>query len=122
MAHGDYTHIELPTDDLERGRRFYEGLFGWTFESNEFIPGYYLYRTPSGTFGGGMGMRGTTAPEAIRDYVEVTSIDNTLAHVSDLGGSVVAGKDEIPGIGWWAAVKDSEGNEIGLFQPLPRRG
>jgi predicted enzyme related to lactoylglutathione lyase len=35
-------------------------------------------------------------------------------------GREVEKKDEIPGVGWWAVIADTEGNELGLFQPIPR--
>lgn len=121
MPHGDYNHIEIPADDTARARRFYEGLFGWTFTDTEFGD-YALYATPSGEqgVGGGLGKRGESAPQATRNYVGVDSIEDSLAKASELGGRVIAGKDEIPGIGWWAVIADTEGNELGLFETMPR--
>jgi predicted enzyme related to lactoylglutathione lyase len=116
MQHGDYTHIEVPVDDLERGMRFYREVFGWTFEGNDQMPGYFLYRTPSGEFGGGMGARDTNAPHEIRNYLQVTSVDDTLARVAEFGGTTIEPKTDIPGFGWFAVITDSEGNAFGIFQ------
>jgi predicted enzyme related to lactoylglutathione lyase len=121
MPHGDYNHIEIPADDTQRARRFYEGLFGWTFTDTEFGD-YALYATPSGEqgVGGGLGKRGESAPQATRNYVGVDSIEAALAKTEELGGRVIQGKDEVPGVGWWAVIVDTEGNELGLFETMPR--
>ena len=116
MQHGDYTHIEVPADDTERAIRFYRELFGWTFETTEGMPGYHLYRTPSGEFGGGMGLRDQMAPHELRNYLQVTSVHDTLSRVAEFAGSIVEGKVEIPGYGWFAVIKDSEGNQFGIFE------
>lgn len=34
------------------------------------------------------------------------------------GGEVVAGPDDIPGIGTFASIVDTEGNRVGLLQPV----
>ncbi len=122
MAHGDYTHIEVPADDLHRARSFYESALGWTFTEMADLPGYFLYRTPSGGqgVGGGLGKRGESAAARTRNYVEVDSIERTLPEVERLGGRVIHGKAEVPGQGWYAVIADTEGNELGLWENLPR--
>ena len=122
MKHGDFTHIEIPADDTARARRFYSELFGWTFSAD--IPGfegYHLFSTPVGAEGmaGAIGKRGEMAPDAVRTYVQVDSIDETLARVRELGGSVVEERSEVPGQGWYAVFNDSEGNELALWESPP---
>ena len=121
MPHGDYNHIEIPADDTKRARAFYEGLFGWTFTDTQFGDSA-LYAPPAGEQGvsGGLGKRGETAPMPIRNYVGVDSIEASLARAVELGGRVIEKKDEVPGVGWWAVIADTEGNEFGIFEPIPR--
>ena len=69
--------------------------------------------------GGGIGLRGETAPQQTRVYVDVSSIDEVVAKVADLGGSIAVEKTEVPGMGWYAAIFDSEGSEIGVWENLP---
>ena len=52
----------------------------------------------------------------MRDYIEVSSIEEALAAAERTGGSVKEPKSEIPGLGWFAVVIDPEGSEVGLFQ------
>jgi uncharacterized protein len=118
MAHGEFSHIEIPWDDEERAKRFYSGVFGWEFSSMGDFPDYDLYRT--GTIGGGLGRRGVTAGEGVRNYIDVDDIDASIAKVRELGGAINEGKTEIPGQGWYAVGTDSEGNPLALYQSLPR--
>ena len=122
MQHGDFTHIEIPADDTERARRFYGELFGWSFGPD--VPGfegYHLFTTPAGTegTGGAIGTRGQMAPDKLRVYVNVDSIDDTIGKVGGVGGSVIDPKAEVPGMGWYAVLADSEGNEIALWERNP---
>ena len=39
--------------------------------------------------------------------------------MTELGGTIVSGKEDIAGQGWYAVITDSEGNEVGLFEGLP---
>lgn len=119
MAHGQFAHIDLPSDDLARAKRFYAELFGWEIAQLPQFPDYELFRTGPGDVGGAIGLRGETAPARPRIYITVDSIELALARTKELGGSVVVEKTEVPGMGWFAAINDSEGSEIGLWENPP---
>jgi predicted enzyme related to lactoylglutathione lyase len=118
MQHGDFTHIEIPADEPERAKSFYAGLFRWGFQEVPGYEGYHLFTTPAGEngVGGAIGKRGETAPAQLRAYVWVDSVDETLPKVTELGGTVIEGKQEVPGQGWFAVIADTEGNEIALWE------
>ncbi len=122
MATGDLTHLEIPADDASRAMRFYEGVLGWSFGEMEGFPDYFLFTTPSGATGGAVGRRGVNTRSHPVQYAEVDSIDATLEKVTQLGGSVVATKSEVPGSGWYAVVIDTEGNELGLWETVTTDG
>src|SRR6476660_7843622 len=115
MAHGEINHIEFPADDPARAMRFYTAVAGWAFSAMEGMPDYWVFRFADG-FGGGIGKRGVTTGQVVRDYSEVASIEDALAAAERTGGSVKEPTSEIPGLGWFAVVNDPEGNEVGLFQ------
>ena len=115
---GDITHIEFPADDLARAKRFYSAVAGWEFDTMEGFPDYWLFRT-SETAGGGLGTRGESVGTEIRAYINVASLEAAVAAAEANGGSVVTPPTDVPGQGRFAAVNDSEGNEIGLWQNLP---
>ena len=115
MAHGDITHVEIPVTDFPRATEFYSRLFGWQIAESPGFEGYPMWRAPNQISGGALtGREGDfTQP---RSYVEVDSIDDTVAAVADVGGAVVVGKTEITPTSWWALVTDPDGNAIGLYE------
>ena len=115
MAAGQISHIEFPADDPDRARRFYSAVAGWEFGEMEGFPDYWLFRSGEGT-GGAIGRRGVSVGEVIRNYIEVASIDAALEAATRHGGTVVTGRTEVPGQGWYAVLLDSEGNEIALWE------
>ena len=47
-------HFEIPADNVEALQKFYNGVFGWTFEK---MPGdmeYFMINTPGESIKGGM--------------------------------------------------------------------
>lgn len=115
---GEYSHIEVPADDVGRAQRFYEQVFGWQFRPMDELPGYVLYTAGPGDMGGGIGKRGQDAGATIRNYLGCEDLDATIADVAANGGAVATPKTDI-GFGWYAVVTDTEGNEIGLYQRKP---
>ena len=117
-----FVHFELPADDPERLIPFYSSVFGWEFQRMPMpgVPGgeYILVMTAEqGKPGinGGMYKR-SSSDDTSRNFLGVSSIDDTLAKVTASGGTVAAPKMAIPGIGWAAFITDPEGNQHGVFQ------
>lgn len=113
--HGELSHIEFPADDVERAKAFYSNVFGWSFEAMDGREDYFLYTAGPGGLGGGIGVRGKNAPAAVRNYIGVDDVDSAVARATVSGGAVVVPKTDI-GFGWYAAITDTEGNEIGLYK------
>jgi predicted enzyme related to lactoylglutathione lyase/effector-binding domain-containing protein len=117
-------HFEIPADDEDRARKFYESVFGWTFQV---LPGmeYSLAMTtpvnqrgrPSGpgAINGGIFRRGETLQAPVVT-IDVDDIDSALQQIHRLGGETVRDRMEVPGSGWNAYFRDSEGNVVGLWQ------
>ena len=51
--------------------------------------------------------------------IDVEAIDDALKQIEDSGGSTVAPRTPIPGMGAFAYFKDSEGNVLGLWENTP---
>ena len=115
MAHGDITHIDIPVGDTGAARAFYSALFGWDIAELPGFEGYPMWRAPNQISGGGLAPReeGFTTP---RSYVEVDSIDDTLAQVGSLGGTVLMARTQISPTSWWAVFEDLDGNQLGLYE------
>jgi len=114
-------HFELPADNPEKLKEFYEGVFGWKFKKSE-IPGfnYWSIETKKDETGGGIngGMSIRKGNEGITNYVMVESIEEYIKKAESHGGKLLMPKQEIPGIGFNAIVQDPDGNPLGLFQPV----
>jgi len=117
-------HFELPTDDLSRAQSFYRDAFGWKLNAMPEM-GYVLASTaevdeqgrPSqpGAINGGMLARGepVSAPSIT---IGVASVDQALARIEQLGGSVVQGRQAVGSMGFAAYFRDPEGNVLGLWE------
>ena len=113
-------HVEFPAQDLERGKKFWEGVGGWSL-NDAGMPGMQYLMFQEGDQGGAVfGMEGAAGTTI---YLGSDDIDADLAKVRELGGDADE-KQPIPSIGWFARCKDSEGNEFSLYQtdenaPMP---
>ncbi|UFU03829.1 VOC family protein [Ruania suaedae] len=115
MPHGDITHIDIPVSDMPAASRFYSELFGWQIAEIPGYEGYPMWQAPNKISGGGLAPREENFTQP-RSYVEVDSIEETLAKVTQLGGTVVRGKEPISETSWWAIFTDADGNTIGLYE------
>lgn len=115
MPHGDITHIDIPVSDLTSGARFYSELFGWQIAEVPGYEGYPMWQAPNKISGGGLAPRGEGFSQP-RSYVEVDSIDDALAKVTELGGKVLRGKEPISETSWWAVFEDPDGNVLGFYE------
>lgn len=115
MAHGDITHLEIPVSDLDAGTRFYGGVFGWQIQEAPGFEGYPMWQAPNKISGGGLAPRSDDFTQP-RSYVEVDSIEQTLAKAVAGGGQMIMDKSPISETSWWAFFRDPDGNVIGLYE------
>lgn len=115
MAHGDITHIDIPVSDLAKASEFYSTLFGWQIAEIPGFEGYPMWQAPNKISGGGLAPRGEGFTQP-RSYVEVDSIDETVAAAEAAGATVAMAKDQISETSWWAVIVDPDGNHIGLYE------
>lgn len=115
MAHGDITRIDIPVNDLGKAQEFYSGLFGWQISTPPGFEDYPLWMAPNKISGGGLVSRDQGMSQPL-SYAEVDSIDDTLAKVTENGGSVVVEKSTITETRWYACFTDPDGNLIGIYE------
>lgn len=115
MAKKRICHVEWQVTNLDIAKDFYGGMFGWTFQGMG--EGYTLFSTGDDYLGGGLekvdAVGAGTSPLV---YIEVNDIEEYLARAEVLGGEVVQRRTDIPGHGWFAVIKDRDGNRLGLYQ------
>jgi uncharacterized protein len=109
------SHWELMVADLAKGKEFYSTIFDWEIDDSSY-PDYSLIKTGAEP-GGGMMVKPDMAPShALNTYFQVDDVDVTLAKAVAAGGTMIAPKTAIPGIGYWAMFADPDGIPIGILQ------
>jgi predicted enzyme related to lactoylglutathione lyase len=114
-------HFELPADDIERAAGFYTDVFGWKITRWDGPEDYYLISTGADAepgINGGMSLR-SPHNQAVVDTIDVANVDASLAKITKAGGTVTMPKVAIPGVGWLAYFRDTEGNTFGIMQGDP---
>ena len=92
-------HFEIPSDDIERSKKFYNDLFGWKFDKFPSPPGseampqgmeYWIISTVddkgNNALTGGMMKRMMPEQQGITNYIDVKSVREYAAKVEKLGG------------------------------------
>jgi predicted enzyme related to lactoylglutathione lyase len=124
-------HFEMPYEDRKRMARFYQTAFGWqTQELGEEMGNYVLAITTEstdegpvkpGAINGGFFEKKPDWPMQYPSVViAVDDVKRSSEKVVAGGGKVLGEPMEIPGVGQYVSFTDTEGNRIGLLQPLPR--
>ncbi len=119
----DLAHFAIHADDCERAKRFYEEVFGWTFEPWG-PPDFWLIHTSDkapvrGALQkrrepvSGTGMIGYECTIAVQD------VKATAQSVENAGGVVTLPPMQLEGVGTLIQFRDPEGNVAGAMQYLP---
>lgn len=114
---GELSFFELGVGDVERGRAFYEGLFGWRFETGPSGQGFVI--SAPNVEGG---MHGGDAGSAPYVFFAVDDMEAALTRVRELGGEVdevdvEGGEESTARFGRFKLVRDDQGSSFGLHQP-----
>jgi predicted enzyme related to lactoylglutathione lyase len=127
---GKVVHFELPADNVERAKNFYQKIFGWQITQYPGMEYHMVGTTPSnqqgmptepGAINGGMTKRQDPVKTPVIT-IDVNDIDSTLKSIEKLGGKAVQKKQPVADMGFTAYFKDTEGNVVGLWQNAqPRR-
>lgn len=112
-------HFEVSADDPERASQFYSGVFGWDIQKwdGPSTKEYWLVSTGAEEQPGIDG--GLFKREGSVNYVntiDVPSVDDYIARITEHGGSVVVPKTTIPGVGYLVYCQDTENNVFGIMQ------
>jgi len=116
--------FELPVTNVKRASAFYKKAFGWRI--NPWNGSYGVITVPEdknwvpkekGAINGEM-YRRASRDEKPMVVVLVPSITRALAAVRQAGGKVVLEKEAYADWGFYARVKDTEGNVFGLWEEM----
>lgn len=123
-------HFEMPAADKKRMADFYTKVFGWhTKMLGPEMGGYVLVTTTEseemtgrpktpGAINGGFYLK-TNDPMSQHPSVviAVDDIKASIKKVEAAGGKIHGEPYEIPGVGWYVSIIDTEGNRVSMLQP-----
>jgi len=129
-------HFEMPAENKNRMVKFYSSVFGWQTQQLGPEMGEYIMVTTSevgedhfprqrGTINGGFYQK-TNDPVSnhLSVVIAVDDIRESMKKVTDGGGKVLGGEPNkpgepvnIPGVGLYCSIIDTEGNRVGILQP-----
>jgi len=115
-------HFEMNVKDVHKTIAFYEEVFGWKFQKWEGPMDYWLIMTGDESepgIDGGLGYEEDGFPKVV-NTIDVDDIDDIIKRVKSNGGEIVRPKHAVPGVGWLAYFKDSEGVISGIMQNDPK--
>jgi uncharacterized protein len=122
-------HFEMPAEDRKRMADFYTKVFGWkTQQLGEDMGNYVLATTTDsdengpkkpGAINGGFFQKTDDKPAQYPSVViAVDDIKERINRVEKSGGKVLGEPLNIPGIGLYVSFFDTEGNRVGMIQPV----
>lgn len=113
---GELSFFEIGVADADRGRAFYEALFGWTFEPGPSGGGFVI-----GAPGVSGGIHGGDPGASPYVFFAVDDIDLAVERVRELGGTVddddgERDEDSERRFGRFRLCRDDQGSTFGLHE------
>lgn len=126
-------HFEMSYEDKQRMADFYGKAFGWQTQMLGPEMGNYvtvqttetdenrMVKTP-GTINGGF-YQAQKDHKGVSVVIAVDDIFAAMEKVKEAGGTITGGSqgpnkpDDIPGVGLYVGMIDTEGNKVALLQP-----
>lgn len=118
---GRLVHFEMNVKDVQKTIAFYEKVFGWKFQKWDGPMDYWLIMTGDENepgIDGGLGYDEEGFPNVV-NTIDIDDIDAIIKKINSNGGEIVRPKHAVPGVGWMAYFKDSEGVLSGIMQSDP---
>jgi predicted enzyme related to lactoylglutathione lyase len=117
---GTFSYAELATSDAAAAKKFYGGLFGWTFEDNEMGPDmtYTMAKLGDQTAGAlyKMGKDMAGIPPHWLSYVTVADVDATAKKAVAAGGKLMKEPFDVMTFGRMAVLTDPTGAALAIWQ------
>ena len=104
--------IEIPVLDLDKGIKFYETVFGWTFD-RERMP-KQGWANINGSIGISIFQTEKLRPKGLNIGFRVENIDETLKKVTSQEGKIIKAKFHYENYGSIAVIQDCFGTELSL--------
>lgn len=122
-------HFEMPLKDKKRVSAFYSKVFGWNMQTMGAEYGGYvvaqttetdenqMVKTPGNINGGFFEYSEKEGFQYPHVVIQVEDLEKSIEDVKSARGQVLGEPMDIPGIGKYISIKDSEDNIVGMLQP-----
>jgi predicted enzyme related to lactoylglutathione lyase len=120
----------MPAENRKRMSDFYTKVFGWKTEQlGEEMGNYVLAKTtesdengrptkPGAINGGFFQKTGDKPAQYPSIVIAVQDVKSQAKNIEKEGGKVLGEPMEIPGVGLYVSFFDTEGNRVGMIQPV----
>jgi uncharacterized protein len=122
-------HFEIPIREPGRAKEFYEKVFGWDVSAwGE--DGYWMAKTTESDRKGMPKMKGALNGALYKGkpgdssvlVVHVPSISKHIEMIRKAGGTIIRDRMPVGDMGFYAQIRDTEGNVIGLWEMARKAG
>lgn len=118
---GRLSHFEIYGDEPEKLAAFYREVLGWRIERAAGVAYWRIEAgQPTGASAGGLTFPPAFEQRGWMNFVEVESLDASLAAVRRHGGTILKDRTAIPRTAWHAVIADPGGNAFAIWQPDPK--
>jgi uncharacterized protein len=114
-----FGHVEIPTTDFKKAKKFYGNLFGWTFQDLPDMK-YLMFKTERHPNGGFYLVKKMSKKGQVNVYIEVQDIDMKLKEVKKARGKVLTKKTQVGDMGWFAQFTTPDGCILYLWESAPK--
>ena len=114
-----FGHIEIPTTNFKKAKKFYGTVFGWSFEDLPDMD-YVLFRAGTQPNGGLYELKKMPKKGQVNVYIEVEDIGAKLKEIKKARGKVLAKKTDMGSMGSWAQFAAPDGCILCLWQAAPK--
>lgn len=121
-------HFEIPAEDIERAKAFYEKCFNWNMNPMPEM-NYTIIRTTevgenmmpkkTGAINGGMMKKNANITSPVIT-INVQNIEESMEKIQSQGGEIIGQKQQVGDMGYSAYFKDTEGNILGLWETIKK--
>jgi len=123
-AHGHFHWNELVTRDVEKAKKFYGDVVGWTFDGMPMPDGTYWVAKMGDQPVGGLfpiaGPQWEGVPEHWMSYLAVDDVDARVKKAQAAGAKLMRPAFDIPGVGRIAILTEPGGAGVGWITPVAR--
>ena len=120
-THGHFYWNELMTRDVEKAKKFYGGVIGWTFESMPMPDGTYWVAKMRDQYVGGLfpltDPQFAGVPEGWMSYLAVDDVDARAKKAQAAGAKLMRPIFDVPDVGRIAIFTEPGGAGVGWMTP-----